>query len=137
MMDWVKGQKIEGLTLDFLEEPKRTPLIFIQVEGTDKTQETVLMYSHLDKQPPFLGWHDGLSPYSPKLKDGKVNPLLFVACTDSWTRERSCTVVAALTMDTVCLLLSALSATHSRCLAGIYGELALECAAQAECRNLR
>jgi hypothetical protein len=23
------------------------------------------MYGHLDKQPPFTGWHEGLSPYAP------------------------------------------------------------------------
>ena len=26
---------------------------------------TVLLYGHLDKQPPFTGWGEGLGPYDP------------------------------------------------------------------------
>jgi len=30
------------------------------------------MYGHFDKQPPFDGWFEGLGPYSPVVKDGKL-----------------------------------------------------------------
>lgn len=34
---------------------------------------TVLMYGHLDKQPPLTeGWMEGTSPYDPKIIDGKL-----------------------------------------------------------------
>src|SRR6202012_5249369 len=33
---------------------------------------TVLMYGHLDKQPEMLGWEEGLGPWQPVLKDGKL-----------------------------------------------------------------
>src|SRR5207248_2590977 len=29
------------------------------------SEETVLLYRHYDKQPPFLGWRPGLDPYEP------------------------------------------------------------------------
>jgi acetylornithine deacetylase/succinyl-diaminopimelate desuccinylase-like protein len=32
----------------------------------------VLLYGHLDKQPPMEGWRDGLGPWSPKLVDGRL-----------------------------------------------------------------
>jgi acetylornithine deacetylase/succinyl-diaminopimelate desuccinylase-like protein len=31
-----------------------------------------LMYGHLDKQPEMLGWSEGLGPWQPVLKDGKL-----------------------------------------------------------------
>jgi len=72
LVDWVKVQKISGLSMEVLEEKNRTPLIFITVEGTDKTDNTVLMYGHFDKQPPMHGWSEGLGPYTPVIKDGKL-----------------------------------------------------------------
>lgn len=31
-----------------------------------------MLYGHLDKQPPLLPWAEGLGPYKPVIKDGKV-----------------------------------------------------------------
>ena len=33
---------------------------------------TVLLYGHLDKQPPMDGWQAGLGPWTPVLRDGKL-----------------------------------------------------------------
>jgi acetylornithine deacetylase/succinyl-diaminopimelate desuccinylase-like protein len=30
----------------------------------------VLLYGHLDKQPEFNGWRNGLGPWTPKYEDG-------------------------------------------------------------------
>ena len=32
----------------------------------------MLLYGHVDKQPPSEGWHDGLGPYKPVVRDGKL-----------------------------------------------------------------
>jgi len=32
----------------------------------------VLLYGHLDKQPPLLPWAEGLHPYKPVIRDGKA-----------------------------------------------------------------
>jgi acetylornithine deacetylase/succinyl-diaminopimelate desuccinylase-like protein len=37
-----------------------------------KSQQTVLMYGHLDKQPEFTGWRKDLGPWTPKYEDGKL-----------------------------------------------------------------
>ncbi len=33
---------------------------------------TVLLYGHYDKQPEFTGWHDGLGPWTPVIRDGRL-----------------------------------------------------------------
>jgi len=40
-------------------------------EPSDK-DNTILMYGHLDKQPPLTNWNEGLGPYTPVIKDGKL-----------------------------------------------------------------
>lgn len=67
---WVAGQQIPGSTLEVLRLPGRTPLLLLEVEG--QRPGTVLMYGHLDKQPPFTGWDPGLGPWEPVYRDGKL-----------------------------------------------------------------
>jgi acetylornithine deacetylase/succinyl-diaminopimelate desuccinylase-like protein len=59
------------MKLEVLRLPGRTPVLFLEVAGTGG-QGTVLMYGHLDKQPEMTGWADGLGPWKPVLKDGKL-----------------------------------------------------------------
>ena len=74
---WVEAQKVEGLTLEVVRLPGRTPVIFFEVAGTqpganNAGAKTVLMYGHLDKQPEFDGWRSDLGPWTPKYEDGKL-----------------------------------------------------------------
>jgi acetylornithine deacetylase/succinyl-diaminopimelate desuccinylase-like protein len=61
---------VAGLKIEVQQLPGRTPLIFMEVEGDRKS--TVLMYGHLDKQPAMVGWEEGLGPWAPVLRDGKL-----------------------------------------------------------------
>jgi acetylornithine deacetylase/succinyl-diaminopimelate desuccinylase-like protein len=61
--DWCRRRPIEGLTVETVRLPGRTPLILLEVPGT--ATETVLLYGHLDKQPEMVGWSDGLGPWTP------------------------------------------------------------------------
>ena len=80
--DWVRAQKVEGLTLEIISLPGRTPVLFFEVPaskgkttGADvrtSSGQTVLMYGHLDKQPEFTGWRSDLGPWTPKYEDGKL-----------------------------------------------------------------
>jgi len=70
VVDWVRAQDVPGLSLDVVRLDGRTPLVFIEVPG--QTQETVLLYGHLDKQPPMHGWNEGLGPWTPVISDGKL-----------------------------------------------------------------
>ncbi len=70
VVEWIRAQNVPGLTLQVARLPGRTPLLFIEVPGD--SAETVLLYGHLDKQPPMDGWHAGLGPWTPVLRDGKL-----------------------------------------------------------------
>lgn len=67
---WVESQQIQGLTIEVHELEGRTPVIFMEIEGD--SSGTVLMYGHLDKQPAMVGWEEGLGPWTPVLRDGKL-----------------------------------------------------------------
>jgi len=67
---WCREQPIEGLEVEIVRLEGRTPLIFMEVPGT--IEDTVLLYGHLDKQPEMSGWSDGLGPWKPVIKDGRL-----------------------------------------------------------------
>ncbi|MDN4017690.1 M20/M25/M40 family metallo-hydrolase [Zwartia panacis] len=72
---WIEAQKVAGLTLEIIRLPGRTPVLFFEVASTraqSASCQTVLMYGHLDKQPEFDGWRNGLGPWTPKYLDGKL-----------------------------------------------------------------
>jgi acetylornithine deacetylase/succinyl-diaminopimelate desuccinylase-like protein len=72
-MDWVADQKVPGLEMKLVHEQGRTPLIFMEIPGDSRNPSTVLMYGHMDKQPPNEGgWHEGLGPWTPVVRDGKL-----------------------------------------------------------------
>jgi acetylornithine deacetylase/succinyl-diaminopimelate desuccinylase-like protein len=70
MAAWCREQRIPGLKLEILREPGRTPVLFCEIPGAGP--DTVLLYGHMDKQPEFTGWADGLSPWEPVIRDGKL-----------------------------------------------------------------
>jgi acetylornithine deacetylase/succinyl-diaminopimelate desuccinylase-like protein len=70
---WCDAQDIEGKTLEVVRLEGRTPIIFMEIPGTDEENEdTILLYGHLDKQPEMTGWADGLGPWIPVIKDDKL-----------------------------------------------------------------
>ena len=70
---WVEAQKVEGLTLEIVRLPGRTPVLFFEVAATrPQSSQSILMYGHLDKQPEFTGWRNDLGPWTPKYEDGKL-----------------------------------------------------------------
>jgi len=73
MVRWAQQQPITGMTIEVVSAEGRTPLIFIEVPGTDPgNEDCVLLYGHLDKQPEMTGWSDGLGPWLPVLRGDKL-----------------------------------------------------------------
>jgi acetylornithine deacetylase/succinyl-diaminopimelate desuccinylase-like protein len=74
---WVEAQKVEGLKLEVLrlnrpDGTPRTPVLFFEIPAhQSSSQQTVLMYGHLDKQPEFSGWRNDLGPWTAKQEVGK------------------------------------------------------------------
>jgi acetylornithine deacetylase/succinyl-diaminopimelate desuccinylase-like protein len=70
LRDWCQRHADEGLagaTVEVHEIEGRTPLLLVDVPptGGGDPDDTVLLYGHLDKQPPFTGWRTGLGPWEP------------------------------------------------------------------------
>ena len=70
MAAWCREQPVEGLKVEVLRAKGRTPLLFCEIPGAGT--DTVLLYGHMDKQPEFTGWAEGLSPWEPVLRDGRL-----------------------------------------------------------------
>jgi acetylornithine deacetylase/succinyl-diaminopimelate desuccinylase-like protein len=73
---WARAKisSIAGASVDVVRLEGRTPVIFIDIPGqrSGAGADTVLLYGHLDKQPEMTGWADGLGPWSPAVKDGRL-----------------------------------------------------------------
>ena len=67
---WCKSQDVKGMECEIVRLPGRTPLIFMEIPGDN--DDTILMYGHCDKQPEMTGWADGLGPWIPVIRDGKL-----------------------------------------------------------------
>ncbi len=67
---WCERQPIEGMTLEVVRLPGRTPLLLLEIPGAAAGR--VLLYGHLDKQPEMEGWAPGLGPWEPVLRNGRL-----------------------------------------------------------------
>lgn len=75
---WLRARPIEGATVEVQEIPGRTPVVLVDVPAYGVPQgrqvklpsPAVLLYGHLDKQPPLAEWRTGLGPWEP-VRDGE------------------------------------------------------------------
>ncbi len=67
---WIAEQNLKGASIEIVEDEGRTPVLLLEVAGSGN--DTVLLYGHLDKQPPMSGWEEGLGPWKPVFRDGKL-----------------------------------------------------------------
>lgn len=81
--DWCEERAsgpLAGATVELHELPESTPLLLIDVPAFGDTssgsngesEDLVLLYGHLDKQPPFDGWREGLGPWEPVLEGDRL-----------------------------------------------------------------
>ncbi|MBK5331056.1 MAG: M20/M25/M40 family metallo-hydrolase [Ilumatobacteraceae bacterium] len=71
---WCAARTIAGLTVEVHELPGRTPVILMEVPafGTGSSDDTVLLYGHLDKQPEMTGWREDLGPWKPVIEGDRL-----------------------------------------------------------------
>ncbi|MFT7620652.1 MAG: acetylornithine deacetylase/succinyl-diaminopimelate desuccinylase-like protein [Planctomycetota bacterium] len=106
--DWCRQRPIEGLQLEVVQLEGRTPLIFMEIPGA--IDNTVMLYGHMDKQPPMVGWDDDLGPWKPVIKDGKLYGR--GGADDGYSAYASLTAIEALQREGV---------PHARCVIIIEG----------------
>ena len=67
---WVESFPIERAEIDVVTLPGRTPTLVVDIEGD--APGNILWYGHYDKQPEFTGWDEGLSPWTPVIRNGRL-----------------------------------------------------------------
>ncbi|MGH9290962.1 MAG: M20/M25/M40 family metallo-hydrolase [Acidimicrobiales bacterium] len=74
LRDWSQARPIDGLTVEVHRIEGRSPVLFMEIPPANggPTDDTVLLYGHLDKQPEMTGWREGLGPWKPVLEGDKL-----------------------------------------------------------------
>jgi hypothetical protein len=54
LQGWARAQSVAGMKVEVIRLSGRTPLIYIEIPG--QSDDCVLLYGHLDKQPEMSGW---------------------------------------------------------------------------------
>jgi acetylornithine deacetylase/succinyl-diaminopimelate desuccinylase-like protein len=72
LRDWCASRAVTAIRADVLELPGRTPVLVVEAPATGGAEGTVLVYGHLDKQPPLGEWRPGLGPYSPVIEEDRL-----------------------------------------------------------------
>jgi acetylornithine deacetylase/succinyl-diaminopimelate desuccinylase-like protein len=67
---WIESRRISGLVVEVVQLDGRTPVLVAELPG--RSDDTILLYGHLDKQPPMHGWGEGLAPWTPVIRDGRL-----------------------------------------------------------------
>lgn len=71
--EWISARGISGLEPEVVRLPGRSPLLLVDIPARETgADETVLLYGHLDKQPPMEGWSEGLGAWTPVVRDGRL-----------------------------------------------------------------
>jgi acetylornithine deacetylase/succinyl-diaminopimelate desuccinylase-like protein len=74
MREWIEARKLGGARCSVERLPGRGPVLLVEVPATAGAPAagTVLLYGHLDKQPAQNDWSEGLDPWRPVLRDGRL-----------------------------------------------------------------
>jgi len=62
---WCAARPVPGLRAEVVQAPGLTPVLVVEAPAVAGVTGTVLVYGHLDKQPPQGAWREGLGPYRP------------------------------------------------------------------------
>lgn len=65
LAEWARARTLGDFDVEVVRLEGRTPILVVSVEATNDDDATVVLYGHLDKQPPLGQWSAGLSPYVP------------------------------------------------------------------------
>lgn len=73
LRSWIESRHLIGASTSVERLPGRTPLLRCTVEASPGAASgTVVLYGHFDKQPPLGAWSDGLDPFVPVVRDGRL-----------------------------------------------------------------
>ncbi|HEY4463149.1 MAG TPA: M20/M25/M40 family metallo-hydrolase [Streptosporangiaceae bacterium] len=72
--DWIAARGLPGARSEIVQLDGRSPVLLVDVPATGRAagKGTVVLYGHLDKQPPVGGWSEGLGPWKAVFRDGRL-----------------------------------------------------------------
>ncbi|HEY5265678.1 MAG TPA: M20/M25/M40 family metallo-hydrolase [Acidimicrobiales bacterium] len=62
---WARARKLANFDVTIHRLEGLTPMLVVTVDSTAGEGDTVVLYGHLDKQPPLGDWSEGLDPFIP------------------------------------------------------------------------
>lgn len=65
LASWWGGRPLQDLSVEVHARTGRSPLLLAEAPSTGGAGGAVLVYGHLDKQPPQGAWREGLGPFDP------------------------------------------------------------------------
>jgi len=69
---WALDRRLPETTVEVVKLENASPVLLIDIAANGGSSGTVLLYGHLDKQPPVGGWAEGLGPWTPVVRDGRL-----------------------------------------------------------------
>jgi acetylornithine deacetylase/succinyl-diaminopimelate desuccinylase-like protein len=72
LSNWALSRKLAHADVAIHRLEGRTPMLVVTVDSTAGDQGTVILYGHLDKQPPLGDWSDGLKPWVPARRGDRL-----------------------------------------------------------------
>lgn len=70
---WASARDLPGAAVEVVRRPGLTPTVLVDIPPTDPgATGTVLLYGHIDKQPPFDGWTAGRGPWTPTVEGDRL-----------------------------------------------------------------
>lgn len=65
LANWARQRQLATFDVAVQRLDGRTPVLVVTVEATAPVEGTVVLYGHLDKQPPLGDWSEGLGAFTP------------------------------------------------------------------------
>ncbi len=72
LSQWASARKLAHVDVAVHRLDGRTPMLVVTVDSTAGDQGTVILYGHLDKQPPLGDWSEGLGPFQPTRRGDRL-----------------------------------------------------------------
>ena len=72
LADWARSRQIQNADVQIHHLEGRTPMLVVTIDSTAGDEGTVVLYGHLDKQPPLGDWSNGLDPFTPTRRGDRL-----------------------------------------------------------------
>ncbi len=70
---WCNSMALENAQINIISEKDRTPILLVEIDATTpEHNDTILMYGHLDKQPPSAGWDKNKGAWTPVIENDRL-----------------------------------------------------------------